>query len=289
MEYHHHRFEDFSLLFYKKDKLIALLPANRTGTTLHSHQGLSYGGLLLHQHCNFKEHYELFYQLIKYLYGQNISKLCIREIPRIYQKSIAEENHILYFWSKAELLRTDVYSYLAMEQQPQPNRNRQRAIKKALEKHIRIMESDDYDTFWNSILIPNLKQRFGVTPTHTVGEIKQLRQNFPGHIQLFAAYEDKVMKAAAVIFVMDDVAHFQYSSGAKDRAENGALDLLFHRIIEHYAGKKYISFGTSSNKENNTINEGLLYWKESYGAQHTVQRFYTIKTENHIYLKEQFR
>ena len=33
-------------MVYKNKKVIALLPANRVGDTLHSHQGLTYGGLI---------------------------------------------------------------------------------------------------------------------------------------------------------------------------------------------------------------------------------------------------
>ncbi|MFT6748422.1 MAG: hypothetical protein ACJAQ1_000334, partial [Flavobacterium sp.] len=45
MEYHSDRFEDFSLLvFNNKEKLVAILPANRVDESVFSHQGLTYGG-----------------------------------------------------------------------------------------------------------------------------------------------------------------------------------------------------------------------------------------------------
>jgi hypothetical protein len=45
MEYHSDRFQDYSLLIFEEDKLIAVLPANRVEDRL-SHQGLTYGGLV---------------------------------------------------------------------------------------------------------------------------------------------------------------------------------------------------------------------------------------------------
>ena len=39
-------FQDASLMIYRKGQLYALLPANRLGDTLYSHQGLTYGGLI---------------------------------------------------------------------------------------------------------------------------------------------------------------------------------------------------------------------------------------------------
>ena len=46
MEYHADRFTDYSLLVYDGNKLLALLPANRSGDVLYSHAGLTYGGVI---------------------------------------------------------------------------------------------------------------------------------------------------------------------------------------------------------------------------------------------------
>ena len=46
MDYHSDRFSDASLMVYRRGKLYALLPANVEGSTLYSHQGLTYGGLV---------------------------------------------------------------------------------------------------------------------------------------------------------------------------------------------------------------------------------------------------
>ena len=47
MDYHNDRFNDYSLLVFKAEKVIAVIPANREETTLYSHQGLTYGGFVL--------------------------------------------------------------------------------------------------------------------------------------------------------------------------------------------------------------------------------------------------
>ena len=41
MEYHKDRFEDFSLMIFEGEKLVAVLPANRVGDIVFSHQGLT--------------------------------------------------------------------------------------------------------------------------------------------------------------------------------------------------------------------------------------------------------
>ena len=45
MDYHSDRFEDSSLLIYRKNRLFALLPGNTKDKTYYSHQGLTYGGV----------------------------------------------------------------------------------------------------------------------------------------------------------------------------------------------------------------------------------------------------
>jgi hypothetical protein len=44
MDYHADRFHDHSLMFYKKDRLLGLLPGNVEEDVYYSHQGLTYGG-----------------------------------------------------------------------------------------------------------------------------------------------------------------------------------------------------------------------------------------------------
>ena len=49
MEYHKDRFQDYSLMVFDENKLVAVLPANRVEVEVFSHQGLTYGGLVLDQ------------------------------------------------------------------------------------------------------------------------------------------------------------------------------------------------------------------------------------------------
>jgi len=64
MEYHKGRFEDFSLLVFKNKKIQAVLPANRMGEEVYSHQGLTYGGLILPKSIKFEDVNDLFRELL---------------------------------------------------------------------------------------------------------------------------------------------------------------------------------------------------------------------------------
>ncbi|MBQ4822200.1 GNAT family N-acetyltransferase [Aquimarina sp. MMG016] len=285
MEYHADRFEDYSLMVFDKEKLVALFPANIDKDIVYSHQGLSYGGVLLSAKSKFVNQLTIFEALLKELHQNNIRILKLKVIPMIYHL-VSQELDLILFWLKSKLYRTDIYSVINTNTFSKPNRNRQRAIKLANKKGLLVKESDEIDVFWDDILTKNLQKRFGTTPVHTKEEIRLLKNKFPDHIKLFCTYDSNAVKAGALLFLSDNVAHFQYSSGLEDRADDGALDILFDTIIQLYKGKKYISFGSSTVPNTESISSGLLYWKESFGATNIVQQYHEIQTENFYLLND---
>ncbi len=284
MEYHSDRFQDYSLLVFDENQLIAVLPANRVGATVYSHQGLSYGSLVVKEDIRIKEYVTIVKELMQFLQTNGVENFEIKLLPKIYNITISDEMDYVAFLMQSSLFRTDVYLTMDMQIDYQPNRNRKRALKIASELGIEIKEEKSYNGFWNQILIPNLQERFGVSPVHSYEEIEKLAAIFPENILLFNAYQDNVLKAGVVMFLTETVAHFQYSSGGNDRNDTAALDVLFDFIIQKYAHKKYVSFGSSSEDNGLKLNEGLAYWKESFGAKTTVQSFHRFQTSNHYLL-----
>ena len=57
--------------------------------------------------------------------------------------------------------------------------------------------------------------------------------------------------------------------------------LFTHLIEEVFSNKEYFDFGISNENNGKNINEGLLYWKEGFGARSITQDFYEIKTSNY--------
>lgn len=281
MEYHADRFEDFSLMVFDGEKLIAVLPANRKGNEIHSHQGLSYGGLVVKKTIRIKEYAQVFQEMLHFLNENGIDVLNLKMLPKIYNQTIAEEIDYASFLTHAETYRSDVYLVIDNNEKYKPNRNRKRALTLAENLKIEVREDENYSDFWNGILTPNLENRFGVQPVHSLEEIEKLALYFSKNIRLFKAYQNDELKAGVVMFLTDTVAHFQYSSGADDRTDTAALDILFDYIIRKYSDKKYVSFGSSSEKNGRVLNEGLAYWKESFGARTSVQNFIRIQTKNY--------
>lgn len=281
MEYHSDRFEDFSLMIFDEEKVIGVLPANKKANEVHSHQGLSYGGLLVKSKIRIKDYVAVFKALLQFLSESGIDQFYLKLLPKIYHKTIADEIDYVSFLAKAETYRADVYLAIDNGEKYKPNRNRKRALTQAEALNIEIKEDANYQDFWSQVLVPNLENRFGVQPVHSVSEIEKLALSFPKNITIFNAYQEGKLKAGVVMFLTDKVAHFQYSSGAEDRNDTAALDVLFDVIIRKYSDKKYVSFGSSSEENGRVLNEGLAYWKESFGAKTSVQGFLKFETKNY--------
>src|SRR5690606_29780872 len=105
IDYHKDRFEDYSLLVFKKEKLVAVLPANKVDREIYSHQGLSYGGVILNKDIKLKHVIGVFENLLKYLKESGFENLIIKQIPSIYKSLFAEEIQYLMFVLRAELIR----------------------------------------------------------------------------------------------------------------------------------------------------------------------------------------
>lgn len=281
MEYHQDRFDDFSLLVFKKDKVVALLPANKVGNNIYSHQGLSYGGLLLNKSVKIDKVITYLQSVLDYLREQSIEKLHLKLLPKIYHDVPSDELDYLLFILKAELLKCETLSVIDQRTHMTLSRDRVNGIKRGHKNQLIIREENEFDGFWNDILKVNLETKHGVMPVHSLKEIKELKVKFPKQIRQFNVYLKNKLVAGTTIFESKNVAHCQYISANEDKNLLGSLDILHdHLITKVFKDKRYYDFGSSNENDGTQINEGLHYWKEGFGARTIIQQFFTIQTKN---------
>lgn len=289
MEYHSDRFDDFSLLIFDGEKLIAVFPANLSEGVLYSHQGLTYGGLILDKKVKLTTTLKIFKQLLSYLNAQGFEKIVIKEIPFIYSRKFSDDLKYLLFLVNAHLYRRDLLSVLELSSKFKISSGRMEGVKRGIKNKLHIVESDDFKDFWEMILIPNLAVKHNAKPIHTLEEIALLKQNFPENIRLFKAYDNDKIVAGTVVFESCNVVHAQYIASNNEKNELGSLDYLhYHLLTEVFRDKKYFDFGISNEYQGRKVNEGLLYWKESFGCGHVSQDFYEVETKNHVLLENVF-
>ena len=103
MEYHSDRFDDFSLMFFDSNKLLAVLPASIKENTIVSHGGLTFGGIISSPQMSTNKMIEIFEVLINYLKKDNIHSLIYKSVPIIYHTMPSAED--LYALSKLSFAR----------------------------------------------------------------------------------------------------------------------------------------------------------------------------------------
>jgi len=268
MDYHADRFDDNSFMFYHKGKLKAVLPANVAGDTLYSHQGLTYGGLLLDKKATVEDVLECFDSLNSWLRENGISKVVYKALPWIYQQYPSEEDLYALTWKcKAQLISRDISSSIVIDNKLKFAESRKSGIRKALSLNIEVGESNDVDGFWH-ILEDNLGNRYNAKPVHTANEMKLLMSRFPNNIKLYVAKMNGEIVGGTLIYVTPQVVHTQYISASVEGKKHGALDLLFDYIINKvYANCRYFDFGKSTEQGGAYLNEPLIFQKEGFGGR----------------------
>lgn len=268
MDYHADRFDDNSFMFYHKGKLKAVLAANVAGDTLYSHQGLTYGGLLLDKKATVEDVLECFDSLNSWLRKNGISKVVYKALPWIYQQYPSQEDLYALTWKcKAQLISRDISSSIVIDNKLKFAESRKSGIRKALSLNIEVGESNDVDGFWH-VLEDNLGNRYNAKPVHTASEMKLLMSRFPNSIKLYVAKMNGEIVGGTLIYVTPQVVHTQYISASVEGKKHGALDLLFDYIINKvYANCRYFDFGKSTEQGGAYLNEPLIFQKEGFGGR----------------------
>ncbi len=268
MDYHSHRFTDFSLLFFIDKRLYALLPANVEGDTLHSHQGLTYGGLIMNEHTTVSKTITLFHELNHFLRQKDIKKVIYKAVPYIFHLQPSEEDlYALWRMKDIKLVGRDVGTVIENTHINKWYRIRERGVKRAKQAKIQVEESKNFAPFWQ-ILTQNLQERYKVNPVHSLDEITLLHNRFPQNILHYIAKQENETLAGVVLYITPQVVHVQYIAANAKGKELGALDLIFHQLItQQFHHIRYFDFGRSTEDDGTYLNESLIYQKEGFGGR----------------------
>lgn len=290
MDYHSNRFHDCSILIYDDNQLIGLFPANwdESTRTVYSHQGLTYGGLLMGAETTEVQVLQMFQGIflwcIDYL---NARMVCYKPIPYIYADVPAQEDLYAIFRLGAKLTTRAVSSVVDMSNPLRMRKLRIRGAKKAIDNGLYIdrMTEGDWDTlqeYW-ALLTSVLETHHAVRPVHSFDEMKLLMTRYPQDIKLFLVRLEREIVAGCIVFITRKVAHIQYIASGEKGREYGALDLLFrHLINERFKSMSFIDFGVSTENGGQKLNEGLIFQKEGFGGRAVCYDSYDITLDRSL-------
>ncbi|MEN2400985.1 FemAB family protein [Flavobacterium sp. MC2016-06] len=278
MEYHKDRFEDFSILVFENQKLVAVLPANKNDNSVHSHQGLTYGGLVFLS--KFKaENIELILDQILFFLNKNgIRNFYYKPIPSFYFTEGNNEIDFFLFKKGAFIDRKEMNLAINLTLPLKISKSKLKHFRRIENLDLDIIEEQDFQPFWEEILEPRLLEKFEAKPVHTKEEITLLKQKFPENIKQYSVYQKDKIIAGITIFETENGVKSQYGATSKNGEEVRALDFLFISLIEKYKheGKHFFDMGIVNEENEKRYHPGLLTQKEELGCAVYNQDFYII-------------
>lgn len=307
MDYHADRFFDCSLMIYDgispddeykesslttKD-LVAVFPANwvEKEHCVYSHQGLTYGGLVVMSEVTELEVMNILQNvMLYYMDYMQARKLVYKPIPYIYCPYPCGEDLYALFRAGAQLNRRLVSTVVSTHNQLRMRTLRVRQSKKAIDHGFYIDRMAEGDTeslkeYW-SLLSDVLMTHHNVHPVHSLDEIELLMSRFPREIKIYLVRKDHRIVAGVVVFETKQVAHVQYIAAGEEGREYGALDLLFrHLINERYQHMEFVDFGTSTEQGGHVLNHGLIFQKEGFGGRAVCYDTYNVLLDRDTIMK----
>lgn len=282
MTYHQHLFQDASVVVENSHgKLVALLPAHQKENAIYTHFGLTYGGLVVGEKCSSIQWIKYFQAIAEFLLKQGFYTLFWKEIPSFYGQTPRDEFSYVSFLMHAKLLERHLCQVVDLRLPLQFSADRKAGIKRGMQNQLQVHATNQWDFFYNELLLLNLQEKHQKKPVHSLEELQMLHQKFPNQIQLYGAFHQKQMVAGTVLFLTPHVVHSQYIASNKEKNLLGSLDFLHHELLANYfSSKNYFDFGISHEQHGTKINEGLFYWKQGFGAKPIRQDIYEISLTN---------
>ena len=280
MEYHADRFDDYSLMYYKDDKLLSLLPANKRGEALWSHQGLTYGGFVLTNKAHIVEIGEIFDKTIHFLKEAGINEWYYKQMPTIYHQQPSEDDSYWLWRNGAEMIECNLMSAINLYSDIHISPSRRNNSNKLKREGWKIVCDTEglVRQFW-AILSDNLRETYNSKPVHTLEEMERLKGLFPKNIICYGIVSPEGnLEGGTLIYISSQVVRTQYISATPYGKKHKALDLLLSHVVDYYKneGYRYFDFGTSMADDDVNLNESLIQQKEGFGARGIACRTYKI-------------
>ena len=283
MEYHSDRFEDHSLLFLsEKNKVVALLPANIKDDILYSHQGLTYGGLILSAVTSLNDVMEMFDILKAYMSDNGISSLLYTQLPSIYHRCPSDEDDYALWRYGAVMEVCNIATTVPLHTPllPKVEKCRRRRLREAEQYGFSICEDSSLSDFW-PVLEESLKAHHNTSPIHTLEEIELLQSRFPENIRCYIAQRpDGTNAGGVVLYITDEVVHVQYGHASLQGYEEHVMEYIYFHLLEKYRNDghtQYLDFGTSNEQAGRYLNAGLVAQKEGFGGRSIAYRQFRLK------------
>jgi hypothetical protein len=267
------RFNFHHLMFYRDEELVAVLPGAVVGEMFKSPIGASFGGLVVNKYLGIEDADQLIKAFIRYCADHRIKEVYLTPPMQVYSQTFDEVieygmhyNHFITI----SALYSSVIDFTRIHDKQDLSQNTRHKVNTAVNKGVRIVEGNDFDTFY-PILLEN-KSKFEATPTHTLAELKKIDALLPGAITLFLAYHNDQPIAGELLFAANRTCVLNFYTMHRYEHRNlFAVNYLIEHAIRwcNAHGFKYYDYGVSADTFSIDPMEpswSLIQFKESMRA-----------------------
>jgi len=274
------KFIDRSIVVYDGDSndIRAVMPCVETGDRIVSHPGTTFAGIIVdYRNCSLFDFAEYLEAIEGYLKEKGYRFLELRVTPNVFFRS-PREDFLFYFlkngYTIAGINSSNVIPLIPLKDEAKRLLNykskRRNHIKKSLkEGRFQLVRSELQAKDWEH-LTSNLKEKYGVNPTHSCDEMLNLMRLFPENIEMYKAIEKDtgVCGAFSVVYKFKNVYHTQYLDLSYDYASQYPHLFLIHNLIAIASEQNfdYLSFGSFTENWGEFVNKGLYNYKNEYGG-----------------------
>ena len=286
LSYHGDRFRDRSLLLEdQRGRVVGVFPAAESPADqkmVISHPGLTYGGIVHNGSVRGASMIGALDGICHYYHGLGYSKLRYKAVPAIYHSTPAEDDLYALFRLGAHRYRSDLSATIDLSNRGRVTQRRARSRRRALAEGVSTDEDwAEIAAFWD-VLERNLGRRHGVSPAHTLDEVRMLHDRFPDEITLIVSRLDGEVVGGAVLFAAGPVLHMQYTATTERGRNIFATDPVMEQAIELAAKRRcrFFDFGVCTVDEGRALDQDLYRFKVSFGAGGVIYEHYELDLDD---------
>lgn len=266
MDYHQERFEDHSLMMFIEGQLMCCIPAHVKEGVFYSHRGLSYAGLIISA-AAVKNLDKIVDALLEYVKGLAFAKAELQLPPISYQflnKEIAAVLEHKGFISNRKSHNQSV----ALDQEIQVSPKKSIGYRNGKFEGLRMETTNDFRSFWEEVLIPQLAERYHSKPVHSLAEIELLAARFPENIIQYNVYREDALLAGITFFIKGNIVKSQYTASSPDGLKTDAVAYIYMEAMKEFKEKgcSLMDYGPVNEKDG-SVNKGLQRFKKQLGCQ----------------------
>lgn len=285
------RFRDHSLMFFKGQTVMAVLPAHIAeedggGRMLLSHEGCTFGGIVLGR--DFKKIADIesvLEELTAYARENGFTEIRLKMTGGLYAREPVEA--LDYFLQQYGFHDTMELGFYIDLEGASPSgvtegfsASRRRDLRKALQNGMtfRELEGEGEIREFYGLLEANMR-KFSRRPVHTLEELLDFkRERLKDIVSFYGVFYEGQMIAGGMAFDFGQgqVFHLQYLASDRGKLELFPNEFLYYSMINNALGKHYrrISFGTSTLEQGRVLNRSLALFKSGFGTEMYVNRTY---------------